>query len=273
MTERDVVVGAHTLHTVDVGDVDGEPMLFLHGTGPGASGFASFAPMLEGLDSFRCLVPDLLGFGRSSHPHDVTDGPGSWLEIRVETVRAMLHALGIGRVHLVGHSYGCRVALELLKREPDRYGKVVLVAAGGTPVKASLQRLTGFYADPTEERMRELVLAQVARDIQELDAYMTQRFELARRPEVERSFTSAMGPGEPAPVNDQAVLATIHHEALAVHGRLDPTIHYSASLFLAEHLPHCDLHVFSGASHLLQLEEPDALARLVRGFVHARPTR
>jgi 2-hydroxymuconate-semialdehyde hydrolase len=268
VSQLEVTTGALITHLAVTGAEDGHPLLLLHGTGPGASGQASFEPLLGGLRGFRCLVPDLIGFAESSHPDNVPPGAGPWLQVRVDAVRRVLDELRIERTHLLGHSYGCRVVFELLKREPERFGKVVLIAAGGTPVKANLQRLTDFYDNPTEHQMREMVLAQMSSDeVRDLDGYVSRRFALAERPEVQRSFESAMGPGEPAAVNDAGVLGTLKHEVLAVHGKADSTIPYAASLYLIDNLPSCDLHLFAHAGHQVQFEVPDVLATIISQFI------
>lgn len=256
------------MHVATAGDPAGEPLLLLHGTGPGATGELSFGPLLPGLAAHRCVVPDLVGFGRSSHPDDVPAGPGPWFARRVDAVLQLLDGLGSGPVHVVGHSYGARVALELLLRVPERIGRVVLLAAGGTPVKADLQKLTGFYRDPSEDTMGALVAAQLSRPaVPGLAGYVRERFAVAVRAEVRRSFESAMASGEPAPVYDEAVLAGVAHPVLAVHGKDDATIPTAASLFLAEHLPRADLHLFAGCGHLLQFEVPARLGALIHDFV------
>lgn len=271
MRPQDLATGPDTTHLGTAGDERGEPLLLLHGTGPGATGAASFRPLLPGLASHRCLVPDLVGFGRSSHPDDLPGGPGPWFARRVDAVVALLDVLDLDRVHLVGHSYGARVALELARRAPERIGRVVLVAAGGTPVRADLARLTGFYADPGEAAMRRLVAAQLSRgDVDDLPGYVAERSAVAQRPEVRRSFEAAMAPGEPAPVYDGPALAGVDRPVLVVHGRDDTTIPAAAGLFLAEHLPRADLHLFAGCGHLLQFEVATRLGTLVREFLADR---
>jgi 2-hydroxymuconate-semialdehyde hydrolase len=265
---HDLTTGPDTTHLATAGDEHGEPLLLLHGTGPGATGAASFQPILPSLTTYRCLVPDLVGFGRSSHPEDLPAGPGPWFARRVDAVIRLLDELGLDRVHLVGHSYGARVAVELVLRVPDRVGRVVLLAAGGTPVKADLKKLTGFYVNPGTAAMRTLVDALLSRDdVDGLDDYVAQRFAVAARPEVRRSFLAAMAAGEPAPVYDRAVLVDVAHPVLAAHGKDDGTIAPAASLFLVEHLPDSDLHLFAGCGHLLQFEVPTRLGALIREFL------
>lgn len=60
-----------TLHYLDIGE--GPVIVWLHGSGPGASGFSNFKgnyPAFE-RSGFRNIVLDLPGFGRSDKPDDV----------------------------------------------------------------------------------------------------------------------------------------------------------------------------------------------------------
>ncbi|WP_020418619.1 alpha/beta fold hydrolase [Amycolatopsis sp. ATCC 39116] len=268
MRTEDLATGADTTHVASAGDPGGEPLLLLHGTGPGATGALSFRPLLPGIAKYRCIMPDLVGFGRSSHPETLRSGPGPWFRRRVAAVLRLLDELGLERVHVAGHSYGARVALELAVHAPERLGRIVLMGAGGTPVKAKLGTLTAFYESPSEEAMHALVTAQLSRG-GGIDDYVRERFAVAIRPEVRRSFEAAMAAGEPAPVYDESVLAGIPHPVLAVHGKDDGTISPAAGLFLAEHLPHADLHLFADCGHLLQFEVPARLGALIREFLAA----
>jgi 2-hydroxymuconate-semialdehyde hydrolase len=267
---EELKTGADTTYLATAGDEAGEPLLLLHGTGPGAAGVRNFQPLLPSLTAYRCLMPDLIGFADSSHPDTLPAGQGPWFARRVEGVVQLLDALGLDRVHVVGHSYGARVALELLLQAPDRFRQVVLLSAGGTPVKPNLQSLSDFYQEPSETAMRTFVDAQLSqRDVPGIDDYVKGRFETAVRPEVRRSFEAAMASGERAPIYDDAALAGITHAVLAVHGKDDATIPSAAALFLTEHLPHSDLHLYAGCGHLLQFEVPDQLGALISQFVAA----
>ena len=55
---------------------EGEPLLFLHGSGPGASGGSNFRHNAEviGAAGYECLLLDALGYGRSDKPTDVGYG-------------------------------------------------------------------------------------------------------------------------------------------------------------------------------------------------------
>ncbi|MDR7172925.1 2-hydroxymuconate-semialdehyde hydrolase [Nocardia kruczakiae] len=268
--EFNVPLGEHVIRVRRSGTTDAPSVLFLHGTGPGATGWESFRPLMPHLAAFDNLVPDLVGFGDSSHPDAPPAGAGPWIDLRAESIIQLLDTLDVGPVDLVGHSYGGRLGIELLTRKPEVFRRVVLIASGGTPIKPTLNRLTSFYDNPTAENMRNFVESQLypGRDIPAgLDSYFDARLATALRPEVRRSFEAAMGPGEPAPVYDDAILGSIHHDALVVHGQADQTIPVEASLYLAQHLPHADLHIFSRGGHLVQLEVTDQLGSLIGAFL------
>src|SRR5262249_47797988 len=91
------------------------PLLLLHG-GPGGPSCGFMA--LADLASDRPLVLyDQLGSGRSQRPNDTT----LWRADRfVDEVGAVRDALGLRRVHLLGHSWGGALAAEyLLTKKPD----------------------------------------------------------------------------------------------------------------------------------------------------------
>jgi pimeloyl-ACP methyl ester carboxylesterase len=108
----------------------GPPVVMLHGLGGNK---ASFLPTIAALaPSFRTIAVDLLGFGDSDKPLGASYGP----EFQARGVARLLDALGLEGAHLIGHSMGGRVALELGFREPARTHGLVLM----TPAMAWLRR-------------------------------------------------------------------------------------------------------------------------------------
>src|SRR3954464_2049618 len=99
----------------------GEPIVLLHGLGATKAEFLPTVPALA--PEFRTIAIDLPGFGDSDKPFPAAyDAPffARW-------VMALLDALGLDRAHVLGHSMGGRVALEVGMRHPERIERLVLM--------------------------------------------------------------------------------------------------------------------------------------------------
>ena len=102
----------------DVGD--GSPVLFLHGCPFGSFVWRHIIPQLSA--THRCIAPDLLGLGDTETPLDA-----DWsLRAQASAMIALLDALGIDRVHVVGHDHGGALAQLLAAEHADRIDRLVL---------------------------------------------------------------------------------------------------------------------------------------------------
>ncbi len=136
-----------TLHYHDHGAAgsNGRVVVFVHGSGPGASGYSNFklnAPVLAEA-GYRVVVPDLPGFGYSSKPVDID----YTTDFFVAHLIGLLDALGIERCALVGNSLGGAVCIRAALDHPERVEKLVLMAPGG------IEELDTYMAMPAMARM------------------------------------------------------------------------------------------------------------------------
>lgn len=130
----------YRIHYLDEGE--GEVVVFLHGSGPGASGYSNFKGNYRHLVAagYRCIIPDHIGYGFSDKPADV-DHPLSFF---VECIKQTLDAAGVTTCTLVGNSLGGAVALGLALDYPDLVEKLVLMAPGGLSELADYQQMPGM---------------------------------------------------------------------------------------------------------------------------------
>jgi 4,5:9,10-diseco-3-hydroxy-5,9,17-trioxoandrosta-1(10),2-diene-4-oate hydrolase len=107
----------------------GPVLLFLHGSGPGASGYSNFKRNYPFLAErgFRVLVPDTLGFGHSSKPDDVD----YTLDFLSGILERFLAGVGVTECAVVGNSHGGALAISLALRRPELVKKLILMAPGG----------------------------------------------------------------------------------------------------------------------------------------------
>ena len=95
----------------------GPPVVFVHGSGPGANAWSNFSPNVGPITQagFRCLLPDMIGFGYSSKP----TGVDYTLDLFTPTLLRFLDALEIRRCALVGNSLGGAIAMRLAIDTPS----------------------------------------------------------------------------------------------------------------------------------------------------------
>ena len=100
------------------GPEDGPPLVLLHALGESAADWDRIVPAFS--EHWRVLALDLRGHGDSEHPGTYS------LELMRDDVLALLDALDLGRVDLVGHSLGGFVAHLVAQQAPDRVARLVL---------------------------------------------------------------------------------------------------------------------------------------------------
>ena len=104
------------LHATDIGE--GPPAILLHGLFGTASNFATIQKRLAA--GRRVLAFDLRNHGRSGHDTAMTYG------LMAQDVLDTLHAHGLERAALVGHSMGGKVAMQAALRYPDRITRLLV---------------------------------------------------------------------------------------------------------------------------------------------------
>ncbi|RMB84145.1 alpha/beta fold hydrolase [Streptomyces shenzhenensis] len=249
----------------------GSPLVLLHGGGPGvdaASNWATVRPRLSA--RFRCLAPDLLGFGTQltggAAGAGGLQGPRAWARARARQVLDLLDRHGLERVHLLGNSAaGGAAALALMAEAPERIERAVLMGGAGT---GPLPRVVPFYGSPTRESMRATLGRLVAdegahREL--LDGLAGLRLEQALRPGAEAAFRSMFT--EVADGPPPADLARIATPVLALHGERDRVAPVDVSARLVEALPCGRLEIVAGAGHWIHVDRPDEFCTLVGEFL------
>ena len=103
---------------------EGVPVVYLHGWGCDGS---MFLPIVKRLPSYANYMVDFSGFGKSESP----PATGFTVEDYASELRQFLLENNLQKVTLVGHSFGCRVALVLAAEHPELVSSMLLVAPAG----------------------------------------------------------------------------------------------------------------------------------------------
>jgi 2-hydroxymuconate-semialdehyde hydrolase len=272
----DVGTGGFRTRLLDAGAADAEALLLLHGGGLGVDAGTNWLGNIERFAAeFRCLAPDLVGFGATEHPVAPPVGAEAWVGLRARQCLDLLDELGLERAHLVGNSAGGgAVALALLREAPERVAGVVLLGGAGVGTgdgdrSVAPARALAFYDDPTPHAMERLLRRfSAAPDDLPLQQIAQQRFETALRPEVRRSFEAMWAAGGEGIAIDEAELQAVDRPVLCLHGREDALADPERSRRLASLLPRADLCVLANAGHWLHLDRIDSFQAWVSAFLH-----
>jgi len=149
------VLGVRT-HYVESGS--GEPIVLVHGAGPGSYGWAGWRQTIPVLAKrFRVFAVDTLGFGLTDKPDIVYSDQAS-----VDHLVGFLDALCLDEVNLCGNSRGAYMTAKLAVDHPKRVKRMLMVSSGSLALamglernekqKDGIRRLAGY--DGTPESMR-----------------------------------------------------------------------------------------------------------------------
>jgi 4,5:9,10-diseco-3-hydroxy-5,9,17-trioxoandrosta-1(10),2-diene-4-oate hydrolase len=262
-----VQAGTVRIHHGDLGS--GEPVIMLHGTGPGSNAWNNFrlnvGPLAE---HYRVLPMDLPRFGRSER----VALPGPRLDVLSAVVRDFLDALGIESAHLVGNSMGAQVALKLAIDSPERVRKLALVAPAAigrslfTPMPTEVVRMiAGYYRDggPSLEKMRQLARSLVYDPTIVSDEAIEERYRESTEPEV---VAVNSGPHW-AHQSLEHELHNVDAETLLLWGQEDRASPLDHGLVMLRTIPRARLFVLSRCGHSAQLERPDDFNHVVLDFL------
>lgn len=268
-TRKVVQVAGHDVAFHDVGD--GPPVVFLHGSGPGVTGWGNFGANLPELSGIRAIVVDQVGFGGSGRP-EVYDR--SYLDISKDAVVGLLDALGLEQVGLVGNSMGGDVATRLTLDHPSRVSTLLLNGPGGTGVPVlgpspseGITRLMEFNADPTRERIVAWLKTMLFDQRRLTDELIEARFAAATAPGAVKNLQDAYATFyDPRLSGDVPLWAEVHRikqPVLLCWGRDDRVAPVEGALLPARRMPKCDLRIYSRCGHWVQVERKADFERAV----------
>jgi pimeloyl-ACP methyl ester carboxylesterase len=233
----------------------GPPLLFLHG----AAGVMRWLPWMDRLaDAYDVIVPDHPGWGRSSTPewfdhiHDLAYFYFDFID-----------ALGLDRIHLVGHSIGGWLACEIAVRSTARLRTMTLIAPAGLRVNGA-ETFDIFLASPdtmvrTAFYDRSLADAQLAAppsSPDDLEIALRNRFAAARVAWQPRLYDPHLAKW----------LHRIDVPTLVAWGENDAILPVDMQAEFVRLIPGAEALRIERCGHIPQIERPDALFDRFVGF-------
>ena len=260
------------IHYNDCG-AGSETVVMLHGSGPGASGWANFNRNIEPLVAagFRVILMDCPGWSRS----DSIVCSGSRSDLNARVLEGLLDALDIDRAHLIGNSMGGHSAVAFARANPERVGKLVLMGGGTggaspfTPMPTEgIKLLQGLYREPSIDNLKKMMAVFVYDSSDLTEALFQARLDnmLSRRDHLE-NFVKSLAANPRQFPDFSPRLGEISAQTLIVWGSNDRFVPMDTGLRLLAGLPNAELHVFNRCGHWAQWEHADKFNRLVLDFL------
>jgi 2-hydroxy-6-oxonona-2,4-dienedioate hydrolase len=217
------------------------PVVLIHGLGVSSDYWARLIPILAARRKVYAL--DLPGFGRTEDPPAIWDGPKM-----ARAVAAWLDALGVRHAHVLAHSQGAQIALELASGRPELVASLALAGA------------TIGRRDPILPRLALRLLRDVPREAPTLLPVVSRAYFRAGAWRMLR--TSSVLNNE----DSVATLARLHQPIMIARGARDPVVTAWSVEQLLSAAPHARAVAVPRAPHGLHWSHPRTLGSHVNAF-------
>lgn len=260
------VGGGITMHFHDAGEAKNGVVLFLHGSGPGASGWSNFKgnyPFLA-QHGYRTLVPDTMGYGYSTKPEE---GTFSLSDVAAQ-YKALLDRVGVERATLVGNSQGGAIAIAMALDYPSAVERLVLMAPGGLETRETYMAMTGIKAmirvlykeGISRETMRKVFALQLHDGSKVTDEIIEERFQIAETQHPDNLARIQV-------TNQEERLPEIACPVLCFWGMDDQFCPPSGAAKIAERCPRSRTMLISRCGHWVMVEYPSLFNHLTLEFL------
>jgi 2-hydroxy-6-oxonona-2,4-dienedioate hydrolase len=261
----------------------GEAILLLHGSFFGepfsSDCAANWSENFDGLADFaRVIAVDRLGQGYTDNPKRIEDYT---MKAVGAHVREFVNVLGLGRVHIVGHSRGGYVACRATLDYPDFIKSCVIIDSGTlAPGTTPMHEIMAGAPKPglTKESQRWVLRRYSYGDAHITDEWVSALADVAAMPKykeaavmVEKSSYAADLQREKVETFDLIKSRGMRKPTLVVWALNDPTasIERGQLLFkaIAEKELRAEMHVFNKSGHFVYREYPKEFNALLKSWV------
>jgi pimeloyl-ACP methyl ester carboxylesterase len=269
---RFIEVDGMRLHYQQFGEMNSQTILLIHGYNSSAFAWKTVAPILAE-KGFNVIAIDMIGFGFSEKP--------SWFDYTIEsqarTLVRFMNRLGLGKVILVGNSYGGAVAISLALDYPERVKKLVLVGTvcDNQPLSHPLMKiaqvpLLGEVAAALILDSKSFIKSRMRTSIAPTnhDLITEERINYYRIPFTAKDAHIATLKTA-RKWNAERILKDAHlisHPTLIIWGEEDKVINIENAYKLHEAILHSKLVIFKNCGHIPQEEKPNDFVQVVTDF-------
>lgn len=231
-------------------------MVLIHGIPGAAASWTGVARQLAA--DCDVVVPDLLGFGRSPRTQDLM------AHAQASALLSALREAGIARAMIVGHDFGGPIALEILRRAPEKVTGVALIAANLFPDTPVPFPLSTVRAPIIGDLMARVLFSRLALHAM-VRAYGGTH--LGDAASIRAIFTRSLQHLTELYAEYPSTLRSIAVPAAVLWGTRDPFFPVSQARRTADLIPDAELVLLDGAGHFLPEQRPEEVADAIRAVI------
>ena len=256
---------------------DGPPLVLLHGSGPGVTGWRNFRGNLGVFaEHFRCLILEFPGFGVSD------DFGGHPMLTAQQSVGTFVDALGLERVDVIGNSMGGGVGINFAIKQPDRIRRLITIGGIGTTIFSpgpgeGIKLLQEFTEEPTRQRLVDWLHSMVYDPALVTEQLIEERWALATDPETLAAARRMYGKevfaqyAKMAAASDApppwAMMHKVTAPTLLTWGRDDRVSPMDMALIPMRTIPNAEFHTFPNCGHWVMIEQKAAFESVALAFL------
>ena len=246
----------------------GPAVLMLHGAGGRAERFRGSIGQIAAA-GFKVFAVDLPEHGLADRSAGFTPTIAAYVAFAI----AVIDALGLDRVNLVGAGLGGHIAAAVTSRHPDRADRLVLAAPTGLvplgeAISERLARISFHRSrEGARERLRRAVFNPLAVDAALIEEEFRVSDSAAARASMGRVSEFVRVGADADPLAPVLARSGAGASTLVVWGAQDALIPAQVGSEIATQLPGSMLALIEKAGHYAFLERPGLFSRLVAAFL------
>jgi haloalkane dehalogenase len=260
---------------LDIGE--GPPVLFLHGEPTWSFLWRKVIPLVRDA-GYRCIAPDLPGFGRSDKPVDL-----DWYtyDRHVASIAALVEELDVRDATIVVHDWGGPIGLRVAVERPERISRIVVLDTGlftgHQPMNDAWMAFRAFVERTEDLPVGLLVRRACSNDPgDEVIAAYDAPFPNAAAKAGARAFPLILplAPDAPGAAAGARVLEALRSDTrpkLFLWADSDPVLPLETGRRFAAALGAEIDHVIAGASHFLQEDAGPQIGGLIADWLASQP--
>ncbi len=251
----------------DSGETDKKPLLLYHGLTSNKDGMTDVADMFRG--EYRTISVDTRGHGESTRPAEYT------LEDHARDVHALIEAMGLGKVDILGFSMGSYVALAAAEMDSSDIDHLVLCVTKPRGTTSSVERIIKEKGldirAVSQEQMMGIIMGctfapATLQKIQkgEFDiSFMIKNATFPLSPEEKDAESRSLAGFDNSKGNDK-----VSCKSIVIAGEFDGINPPALGKEVAEGLG-CEFVLIPGAGHTINIEQPELFKKAVLDFLRS----